>query len=290
MSTLTADRPSRARPAPGTGSSGVTFPRVVVSEWIKFRTVRSTIWTLATTVVLMVGINVLLGWGLSSMGAGRGGGGGNGGPGDVGAADLITSGYFFAQLTVAVLGVLAVTGEYTTGMVRSTFAAVPKRVPALLAKALVVTVVVAVVTFVALVLSYVATIPFRNKLGLTLDLGDSSTLRVLLGTPLYLATVALLAFAIGALLRHSAGALAAVLGLILVVENVFRAIPLTFFEKVSPFLPATAGSRLLVSDASLGASAAAGVHLTPWQGYGVMLAWVAVLLTAAIVLLRRRDA
>ncbi|HEY3436428.1 MAG TPA: ABC transporter permease [Actinotalea sp.] len=285
MTALTTDRPTFTPSGASTG--GVTFPRVVSSEWLKFRTVRSTVWTLATTLVLMVGISVLIGWGLSTA-AGRGGG--DGGPTGLGAVNLITGGYFFAQLTVAVLGVLAVTAEYTTGMIRSTFAAVPRRIPALLAKALVVTVAVAVVSTVGLALAYVATIPFLNRLGLELDLSDPTTVRVLLGTPLYLSTVTLLAFAIGALLRHSAGALATVLGLLLVVENVFRAIPLTFFENVSPFLPSTAGGRLLMSDGELAATVGPGADLTPWQGYGVMLAWALVLLAAAIVLLRRRDA
>ncbi|MCU1432860.1 MAG: transporter permease [Actinotalea sp.] len=265
-------------------STGVTFPRVVASEWIKFRTVRSTVWTLGVTVVLMVGISVLLAWGLT-MGEGD-----PGAPGSV--ATIATSGYFLAQLTVAVLGVLAISGEYTTGMIRSTLTAVPTRLPALLAKALVVTVVVALVTLVGVALSYVATIPFHDELGVTLDLSDSTTVRILLGTPLYLATIALLAFAVGALLRHSAGALAAVLGLLLVIENVFALIPLTFFENISPFLPGTAGGRLLMDEAQIEMSTLfqTGPALTPWQGYAVLLAWALALLTTAAVLLRRRDA
>ena len=288
MTTLTADRtPVPASSLPPLERAHVTFPRVVASEWIKFRSVRSTVWTLAITVLLMVGISVLLGWGVTTMADAE-----ESGTGGQGVTDLLTAGYFFAQLTVAVLGVLAVTAEYSTGMIRSTLAAVPTRVPALMAKALVVTGVVAVVGVVALALAHVATLPFQSTLGLSLDLGDASTMRVLLGTPLYLATVALLAFAIGAVLRHSAGAIATILGLMLVVENVFALVPLAFFQNVSPFLPSTAGARLLMSDSRIEAVDAFthGAHLTPWQGYGVLLAWALVLLTLAVVLLRRRDA
>jgi ABC-2 type transport system permease protein len=111
------------------------------------------------------------------------------------------------------------------------------------------------------------------------------------GVPLYLTAIALLAFAIGALLRHSAGALATVLGLLLVVENLFM-IPWKPLQHISPFLPGTAGARVLMTQASLDAMAqgSVGAILSPWQGYAVLLAWVAVLLSTAAVLLRRRNA
>lgn len=277
MTATTLTAPTRPTP-----THRVTFPRVVASEWIKLRTVRSTMWTLGMTVLLMVGISLLVAWGSTTEEV----------TGDLGAASLLTSGYMFGQLTLVVLGVLTVTGEYSTGMVRSTFAAVPRRLPALAAKALVLTVVVIVASVVAMALSYVATLGFHDRLGITLDLTEAETLRMLAGLPLYLVAVTLLAFAVGALMRHSAGALAAVLGLLLVIENVFALIPLRFFELVSPFLPSTAGSRILLDAETLAMidTAREGATLTPWQGYGVLVAWVVVLLAAAAVLLRRRDA
>ncbi len=114
---------------------------------------------------------------------------------------------------------------------------------------------------------------------------------MLLGAPLYLATIGLFAFAVGALLRHSAGALAVVLGMLLVVENVFAALPFRFFELISPFLPSTAGTRVLSGAQSVSMNVGATTpHLTPWEGYGVLVAWVVVLATSAVILLRRRDA
>ena len=114
---------------------------------------------------------------------------------------------------------------------------------------------------------------------------------------LYLVAIGLLAFAIGALLRHSAAALASVLGLLLVVQTVFQSIPATFFRNVSPFLPGTAGQQITQTQASIDQVRAAGkalgrtaAVLDPWQGYGVMMLWVVVLLAVAAVLLRRRDA
>jgi len=145
---------------------------------------------------------------------------------------------------VAVLGVLIVTGEYSTGMIRSTLTAVPKRLPALWAKALVLTAVTTTAA-VAVALSWVVALPTLHAHDTALDLRDPQTQRILLGGVLYLAAVSLLAFAVGAIVRHSAGALATVLGLRLVVEVMFRTIPADFFRNVSPFLPGTAGHQLL---------------------------------------------
>src|SRR5690554_6441687 len=276
---------------PGTPVLPVTFPRIVTSEWIKFRTVRATVWSLSLTVVAMVGIAALAAWSVADLL--EGGEAFDPGNGSAQAASFLIGGWFIAQLVVAVLGVLVITGEYGTGMVRSTFAAEPRRVLALLGKALVLFSVVAVVSAIAVALSWLAAMPFLGQLDAMVDLADPTTVRMLLGTPLYLATIAVLAFAIGALVRHSAEALAAVLGLLLVVEVVFASVPLRFFEIVSPYLPSTAGQQLL----SAGGDAAdyetgigAVTQLTPWQGYGVLVAWVLVLLTAALVLVRRRDA
>ncbi|WP_407344381.1 ABC transporter permease subunit [Pengzhenrongella phosphoraccumulans] len=291
MSTQTLTTSTDALPGARREDSRIhlTFPRIVRSEWIKFRTLRSTIWTLATTVVLMVGISLLFAWGVTSS-TGQGGN-----PNDFGGltgANVATGGYFFGQLTLAVLGVLVISGEYSTGMIRSTLAAVPTRLPALWAKALVLGVTSFVVSCIAIGISVLATRAMLAPLDLAVDLGDPEQVRILLGAALYLTTIALLAYAFGALLRHSAAALAAVLGLLLVVENVFLLIPLTFFEKVSPFLPSTAGAQLMMPQAQIDlmATTATGAVLSPWEGFAVLVAWVVVLLTAAAVLLKRRNA
>jgi ABC-2 type transport system permease protein len=289
MTTLATTTPSGAATTrPGrAGVHSVTFPRVVTAEWIKFRTVRSTVWTVLITIVAMVGINTLAAWAMSMAPEEA-----QGGPGTSNVVSLLSSGVTMAQLVVAVLGVLTVTTEYTTGMVRSTLAAVPRRLPTLAAKALVLAAVTVVVSLVSMGLSYVTTLPFHDTLGATLDLSDGETVRMALGVPLYLVGVALLGLGFGALLRSSAGAIATVVGLLLVVENVFALVPLRLFELVSPFLPATAGSRIMYDESMLAMldTMNEGAVLSPWQGYGVMLAWVAVLLGAAAVLLRRRDA
>ena len=268
----------------------VSFGRILNSEWIKLRSVRATVWSLSIMTVVMMGIAALSGW--SSVIFADSNSGVDALFTEFHPATLATGGWFFAQLVVIVLGALTITGEYGTGMIRSTFAAAPTRTPALLGKAFVLFVTVFVASAVAVALSWLVSLPFLGQLGMSVDFTDAESWRMLGGTPLYLATMSVLALAIGALVRHSAGAIAIVVGLVLVIESVLSAIPLRAFELVSPFLPATAGGRLLLDEVSLGFMSAMndGPVLTPWQGYGVLVAWIVVLLGSALLVTRRRDA
>lgn len=262
-----------ARPA---GDVRVTFPRLVRSEWIKLWTVRSTWWVVPITVIALAGIAWMIAYfGTQEMEQ-------NGG--DVGpfTAGALVGGIQLAQLAICVLAVLTITGEYSTGMIRSTLTAAPTRTPALLAKGLVVVAVAFVTGIVGTIVSWAITYPVLGE-AYRLDLADGVNQRILVGAPLYLAAIALLAFAIGAMLRHSAGALATVLGLLLVVESVFAMVPWAFFEKVSPYLPMSAGTQLVQNGGP-------DAVLSPWEGYGVLVAWGVAALVAALVLVRRRDA
>jgi ABC-2 type transport system permease protein len=283
--TTTAATSATVRFRPTTAVHPQTFRRTVNAEWIKFWTVRSTVWTLVATVLVMVGISVLAAWGSTS-------GAVDAGSGPINIALVLSAGYQLAQLSIAVLGVLTIAGEYSTGMIRSTLVAVPRRMPVLAAKALVLSGVVAGVSVVSMALSYVATMPWHGKLHATFDLTDPLTLRMTVGLPLYLVAIGLFSFAVGALIRNSAAALTAVIALLLVVENVLMVIPLRAVEVISPFLPSTAGRRVLFDTETLNATDAMtkGLHLAPWLGYGVLLGWVLVLGAVAAMMLHRRDA
>ena len=269
----------------------VTFPHLVRSEWIKFWTVRSTLWIVPISVGLMVGLGFLIAFAATHAPGAGGGGGGRGANEVFDPSTLSNIMVAFAQLTIAVLAVLTITGEYTTGMIRTTLTAAPKRLGALLAKALVVVSVTFTVGIVGAAITWIVTRPVLGD-KYAVDLADSETRRILLGAPLYITGIALLAFALGALMRHSAAAIATVLGLLLVIEGVWSVLPWAFFQKTSPFLPGTAGQKIMSSQAAIeaGRATAHGAVLSPWQGYGVLIAWGVVLLGAAAVLLRRRDA
>lgn len=265
----------------------VTFARVVRSEWIKFITVRSTVWTLSITLLVMVGLSLLVA-ATASAEAGPGGGGPSG-------AEVATAGYLFAQMVVAVLGALVITGEYSTGMIRSTLTAVPTRLPVLAGKAVVLALATFVVGVSGALIAAIVTRPVLTA-GEPADLGSVQAWRMLLGTGLYLAGIALLAFGLGVLIRHSAGAITSILGVILLLPLLVNILggALTWVAEAGPYLPADAGARILAPEPeaeALAAAEAAGVTLLgPWQGYGILLVYVAVTLVAGAALLRRRDA
>ncbi|MGV8967036.1 MAG: ABC transporter permease subunit [Cellulomonas sp.] len=290
MSTHTLTTPTDT--ASGTPSSAggphLTFPRIVRSEWIKFRTLRSTLWALGATLVVMVGIVTLFSGVIASQSS-------QPQPDQGGMSSTITVFWIaatMAQLVVAVLGVLVVTGEYSTGMIRSTLAAVPKRLPALWAKGVVMAVSIFVISSVAVGLSLISMQLFLSSKDLMPDLGDPDNMRILVGVPLYLTAIAVFSFAIGAILRHSAGALATVLGLLLVVENLFQ-IPWKPLQYISPLMPGTAGIKILQPQAEIDMMAQMterGADLSAWQGYGVLVIWTIALLAIAALLMKRRDA
>lgn len=288
--------------APSHRKSSLSFPRVVHSEWIKLRTLRSTVWSFAIIGLLTVGFGLLLAATFDNS--------------DSAALDLdaqnsfavsvATLGVNFTQLVAAVLGVLIISGEYTTGMIRSTFAAVPTRLPAFFAKVLVLAVSTFVVGLVSIVATAFVTIPILSSKGIEANLLDGEVMRALVGGAGYLTLIAILAFGFGAILRSSAGGIASALGLVLVIPPILSIVSAltnaTWIHNVSVFLPSDAGSQMF----ALGGGAAFGggppraggateevadvLTLDPTQGLLVLLAWVVVLLVTAAVLTKRRDA
>ncbi len=276
MTTHTADRSA----APAVAVRPVSFPRVLHSEWIKLWSLRSTYWTVFATLAAMVLIAVMLGFASLVEEAGVGPDG----------EMAIGMGYTFAQVVVAVLGVLTITGEYTTGMIRSTLAAVPTRLPALAAKAVLVAGVGFVLGIVGVALSYLASYPLLGADGAA-SLSDPEVQRIFWGSGLYLAGVGLLGLAVGAIIRHTAGAVTLILGVLLLLSTMWQLLMMTsdWFARSYAYLPSTAGERI-ASPQATSAVADAPQVLAPWTGYGVFMLYVAVTFLVAAVLLRRRDA
>lgn len=281
MSTVTA--PAPARPAT---TAHLSFARVLRSEWIKFWTVRSAAWSLSIFFVVTVALVALISLAVVNSGPNDG----PPGPDDVLAPFNVAA--QLGQVALVVLAALAITGEYTTGMIRSSLTAAPRRTPVLWAKFLVLTVVFFVVAIVANALGALLQQLFFSD-DLPLDLSDPQILRALFGTALYTTTIALLSFAFGALVRHSAAAIAIVLGALLVLPLLFQ-IPWKPLQEMQPFLPGIAGSNITQTDAQVVAgweTFPPGVaHLTAWQGYGVLVAYLVVVLVAALVRLKKSDA
>jgi ABC-2 type transport system permease protein len=289
MSTAVATEPRRTN-TPLSGHK-LSFGHLLRGEWIKFWSVRSTTWTLGIFLVATVGLVVLISLAFVNVPSPEDGGPPEGTAGN--PLDPLSIAVTLAQLALAVLGALTITSEYTTGMIRSSLTAVPKRLPVLWSKAVVLVVSVFAVALVAVALSVALQYLFFDSKNFSIDVTDPEMIRPLVGTAVYLATIALFSFALGALLRHSAAALATVLGLLLVAPILFSAIPWEPLQLANPFLPGVAGQQFTQTTEQLEMAASfsdVGVDLTAWQGYGVLVLWIVVVLGVAAVLLRKRDA
>ena len=267
---------------PGRARRG-RFPGLLLAEWTKIRSVRSTVWTLLAFVVLTVGLTAgLTGLVVSTWNR----------PGSAqGEATIIAdpvgfilgAGIGFGQLTICVLGALLMTTEYSTGVIRASLLAVPRRLPMLAAKIIVFAVMLIVLAEIVCFGSFfVGSALLHSKV--PVSLGDPGVLRSIAGAGLYLTVLGVFALAIGGLIRHTAGAIATVIGVVLVLPLLTHFLPGSIGRHVNAYLPEQAGS--LIFQARTQATAL----LTPWQGFAVFCAWTAVLLAAAAYLLVRRDA
>ncbi|MHB1065218.1 MAG: ABC transporter permease subunit [Georgenia sp.] len=201
-------------------------------------------------------------------------------------AEIVAGGYRLGMVTVAVLGVLLMTGEYSTGMVRSTFAAVPTRLPVLAAKALALTVLTIVVSAVSLAVSFAVSRPFLSDHDLVPALDDSVTWQVFGGMTFFFIAAALMALGLGAVLRHTAGTITAVLGLLLLVPMILQFINIDWVQDVLTYAPLPAAMSFLGVSGTFGANP----DLTAWQGVAVVGAYAVAALTGGAYLLRSRDA
>ena len=280
------------------GRGRLTFGGVLRSEWIKLVTLRSTLWCYVIMILIPIGLGFLLAVASSTADGGTP-------TNDAQQASWLqvaTLGIGFTQLVSVVLGALVITGEYGTGMIRSTFAAVPKRLPALAAKAIVFGLVTFAVGFVSIVATAFLTAPLLPANGVNPDPGDGRVWLGMVGGAGYLALIGLLAMAIGAIIRNSAGGIATGLGLVLVAPTVLQIIAgvtqAAWAQNLGAFLPSAAGGLMYSFPADAGAAAlptgpppvADAIVLEPWQGALVLAAWVVGLFILAGVLLRRRDA
>lgn len=258
-----------AATAPGAGPR-VTWRGVLAAEWVKVRSLRSAWWLLIAAVLssLMAGTSPALGHVLAGDGAADAG---------IDPAGGVLSGVSFTQLLVAALGVVVVTSEYVSGLVRATFAAVPTRLPVLVTKAVVVAGATSVAVLTAVLASFATARAVLASADVSVSLGTPGVLRAVVGSALLLTVTAVVGSAFGWLVRSTAGALAATFGYLYVLPLVGLAVP-----GIAPYLPSNAGAAIL----QLGPAG----PLSPWSGFGLFVAYTVVLLVVAGRLLRRRDA
>ncbi|TRW47405.1 ABC transporter permease [Georgenia yuyongxinii] len=285
MSTLTVDPPTtpHAVTSPTAAEVHSTFAGIMRGEWIKLLSLRATWWALGATAAVMTLVSLAAAMSLNALA-----------DDPVTAPDIeqmhgaevIAGGFQFAMLTVAVLGALFITGEYSTGMIRSTFAAVPARIPVLAAKAVALVVLTTAVTVVGVTLSYLVTMPQLSQYDLVPALDDPGTWRVLGGTVYSLIAAALLSLGIGTLLRSTAATVTVALTVLLLLPGTLSFIGLDWVQTIVSYLPLPASSALLRT----GATDAPGADLSVEASLVVVAAYAVVAMVAAAVTLRRRDA
>jgi hypothetical protein len=261
----------------------VTQVSVLRSEWTKLRSLRSTRYSLLIAALLLL----LLAVAGASIAASHWHGMSASAKASFDALRTTLFGVDLAALAVGVLGVLTLAGEYTTGAIRSTLSAVPRRLPVLWAKAAslagVVFAMMAAAAGVGVFIGHaILSGHLVNGHDVASVLAGGAAVRGVVGAGLYLALVAVFGVALGAIVRSTAGAIAALAAILFVLPGLTNLLPSGWKDAVWPYLPSNAGEAVLVAHQT-------ATSLAPWTGLGLFAAYTAVLLAAAAVLLRRRD-
>lgn len=249
------------------------------SEWIKLRTVRSTVWTLGALIFLTIGIGVLVTHADASNWA------------HLSLADRLQfdptndslAGLVVGQLAIGVLGILVITAEHGTGSIRATLSAVPNRPLVLGAKAVVFGLVALIVGEAVCVVSFLAGQAMISGKAPQATLGQPGVARAVLLAGVFVALIGLVALGIGTIIRHTAGAIATYVAAVFIVPLVINAFPASIRTAVEKFLPLDVGR-------SMGAVHPVTNALSPWASLGLLCGYAVVLLAVGCWLLVRRDA
>ena len=269
--TLTRGPASTARP-------GYSFRSATRMEWLKLRSVRSTSWILLVFAAGMIGLSVLVlsheHWATMSAA-------------DRSAFDPTNGGFTglaLGQLVLGVLGVLAVTTEFSSGMIRATFAAVPRRPMVLAAKAAVLGAVTLVVGEIFAFAAFAVGELVLKSPAPHATLGQPGVLRAVLMAGAYPALIALIALGLGAVIRHTAGAISAVVGILFVLPLLLLPMGTSIQNSVGQFLP------MLIAENSMTAVKPVAHSLAPGVGFGVLCLYAVIALAVGAWALARRDA
>jgi hypothetical protein len=256
----------------------VTQARVALSEWTKLRSLRSTRWALFVTLLLTIGIGILActvfaaRWPHLS-------------PSDrqhFHPLRISLAGINLAQLSIGVLGVLVISGEYTTGMIRSTFAAVPKRLPVLWAKAGVFAAVTFAVSLPAVLIVFFAGQSILSSRHIQIAFSHPGVARAVIGAALFLTVMGIFGLGIGAIVRHTAGGIVTLVAILFVLPPILGLLPSSWSNAINPYLPSSAADTLwtITPEAHT---------LAPWAGFALFCGYAAAALAIAAVLITRRD-
>jgi hypothetical protein len=249
---------------------------ILRSEFCKLRSVRSTYWTLFAAVAANVVLAALLAIFLPGQLSGHE-------KATVDAVRVSLGGLHLSQIAFGVLGVLVITSEYDTGMIRATLSAVPQRRLLLAVKTLVFAVTALIIGTIASFAAYFVFEASLSGAGMRTSLGDPGVPRAVTGGGLYLTVLGLFGLGLGAIIRSSAGAIAALFGVLFVPQLIVTLLPHTWQDTIGPYLPMEAGGAIFTVHQDTGSFGA-------WSEFGVFCLYAVVALLAGFVLINRRDA
>lgn len=277
MSAITADAAKHPSPAQ---REVVTQARVVHSEWAKLWSLRSTRWSIAVAFISMAALGIVV----SSINMSRWSTMTQYDQLHYDAIDRSLAGINFAQLAIGVLGVLVITGEYSTGMIRSSFMAVPRRLPVLWAKIGVFSAVTFVLILVGAFISFLISAPIVHA-HVPVSISQPHALRAVVGTALVMAVLAVACVSIGALIRNTAGGIATFAAIYFALPGIVEVLGTSIKNSVSPYLPSSAAATLYTATPDPGSHS-----LSPWGGFALFCGYTLVTLVVAAYLMRKRDA
>jgi len=313
MATMTKTDVQLSSLPPATGSAGLRG--VIASEFTKLRSVRSTYWTILALLVVSIGIAAIAGFGNASNIHNN--------PWNKAGTDStqqsLIAFFELGQLIIAVIGAMIITSEYSTGMIRTSLTAMPRRGTVYLGKLIVLTTVTLVVSLVTSFLAFFvgqaamsstgvsASLFHTTKIPANVDMHPPAggpgngppvyhffgtdvitsghVLTAIVGTALFVTVVALIAFGLGAIIRHTAGAITSTIGLMFVLSIIIQILPDTWRWDIMRFFPDAAGRVISVTVGG------GNDHLwSAWPQFLVTVIWAVVLVGVGGYLFRKRDA
>jgi ABC-2 type transport system permease protein len=276
MATTTPPAPSVALDLPRSAGR-VTFAGALRSEFTKIRSVRSTYWTLLAMFVVVVGFGAL-----ASTGAAHGPHGPYFDP-----TRQSLAGLYIGQLIIGVLGVLVICSEYSTGMISTTLTTNPHRGVMIAAKGVVFTLVALVTSLVTSFAAFFLGQALMSSDHISTTIGSPNVLRAVIGGALFLTACGVLSFGLGLLIRHTAGAIGAMAGLLFVLTILVNFLPQSWQNHVDKWIPALAGGQVwMTRSLPPGNTPMFG----PWTSFAILCGYAAITVTAAVILFRKRDA
>ena len=257
----------------------VTLPRVIRSEWTKLWTLRSTRWSLLLAFVAQAGLGPLIAliemarWSHLTLEDRL----------TINPIDHSLGGWHLAQLAIAILGVMTITGEYHTGMIRSSLMAAPKRLPVLWAKLLVFCCVTLVLMLIAAFIGFLGGQAIFTEHHVNVALSAPNALRCIFGAALFTTATGAMCIALGTIVRRTAGGIALFVGVFFVLPGLVEILPSTTANAIHPYLPSNAGGAV--------AQALADPYtFSAWGGFALFCGYTVAMIAIAAVLLKRRDA